>query len=139
MPWSHILWASAWLGIAQQAFTAARAARKRGREDPRLAEAARLLTQMDAVIDDIVGRVERSHGRGSPAALARYNDLKISASLLAVDIVARCLEAGGMAAYQERGPASVARALRDRYSARLMIDNDRLVATNAAVAALRWR
>lgn len=140
VPWSHVLWASAWLGIAQQAFTiTARAARKRGREDSRLAEAARLLTQIDAAIDDIVGFAERSPGAASPTALARYNDLKISASLLAVDAIVRCLEAGGMAAYQERGPSSVTRALRDLYSARLMIDNDRLVATNAAVAALRWR
>jgi len=140
VPWSHVLWASAWLGIAQQAFTiTARAGRKRGREDVRLAEAARMLTQIDASIEDIIARVERSQGVAGPTALARYNDLKISASLLAVDAVVRCLESGGMAAYMERGPSSVARALRDLYSARLMIDNDRLDTTNAAVAALRWR
>ena len=47
------------------------------------------------------------------------------------------LEVCGMAGYAEAGPLSVARQLRDLYSARLMIGNERLLAANARLRLLK--
>jgi len=140
IPLSHVLWASCWLGLAEEAFSrTVRVARARRLEEPRLADAARLLTLLEAAIDDVVARIADREPDGNPVVLARYNDLKVSASLLAVDVVEACLEVGGMAAFQERGPNSVTRMLRDLYSARLMIANARIAQTNARFALLRGR
>ena len=42
-----------------------------------------------------------------------------------------------LAGYQERGPFSVARHLRDVLSAPLMVSNDRLLATNGGLLVTR--
>jgi acyl-CoA dehydrogenase len=139
VPWSHVLWAACWLGLAQEAFGRARTAvRRKGgphASDVRLAEAARLLTLLRASVRDAAARPDDA--LDTPIETARSNDLKVSASLLAVDAAERCLTICGMAGYQERSELSIARILRDLYSARLMVGNDRIMATNARLATVR--
>ena len=61
------------------------------------------------------------------------NNLKISASRLAPEIVGGALGVCGIAAYRNDSPYSVGRHLRDAYSAALMIGNDRIFSANAAM------
>jgi len=71
---------------------------------------------------------------GDPAGrgiTVRANALKMQVSVDAVRIAERAIEVCGMAGYSELGEFSVCRHLRDLYSARLMIANDRLNAVNS--------
>jgi len=63
----------------------------------------------------------------------RINNLKIAASEAAVEACQGALRICGFAGYGNHGPYSVGRQLRDAHSAALMIANDRLYATNAAL------
>ena len=143
VPWSHILWASCWHGLAIEAFARARKmARKKAQgdgavADVRLAEAARTLSLIQATIGDAICNLVPEPGAMALLETARLNDLKVSVSRLAVDVAETCLEICGMAGYQERSPLSIARVLRDLYSARLMIGNERILATNAQLALAR--
>ncbi|MFD6268565.1 acyl-CoA dehydrogenase family protein [Nocardia asteroides] len=145
VPHSHILWAAVWIGIAADAFKRAQTAvRKRGTTDVRLADAARALTQLEALLADSVRRYTpiwddpaALETLGGPGLTMQFNDLKVLVSRGAVDVVELALEICGMAGYAEAGPLSVARHLRDLYSARLMIGNERLIATNTQLALLK--
>ena len=61
------------------------------------------------------------------------NNVKVSASQMAAEIVTRCLGIGGVAAYKNDSPYSLGRHLRDAHSAALMISNARILATNASL------
>ena len=61
------------------------------------------------------------------------NNLKIAASEAAVEACQGALRVCGVLGYKNGGPYSVGRHLRDAYSAALMIANDRILATNAAL------
>jgi len=61
------------------------------------------------------------------------NNLKVRSSELVVDVVGRALAVCGMAGYRADGALSLSRHLRDAHSARLMINNDRILANNAAL------
>jgi acyl-CoA dehydrogenase len=63
----------------------------------------------------------------------RINNLKIAASEAATEVCGRALRICGMLGYKNDGPYSVGRHLRDAHSAALMVSNDRLHATNAAL------
>jgi acyl-CoA dehydrogenase len=63
----------------------------------------------------------------------KVNQLKVAASELAVKIVSQVLCLCGIAGYRNDTPQSVGRHLRDVYSSILMIGNDRIHATNAAL------
>ena len=63
----------------------------------------------------------------------KANQLKVATSELVVRIVTQALSICGIAGYKNGGPQSVGRHLRDSYSAILMIANDRIHATNAAL------
>jgi acyl-CoA dehydrogenase len=63
----------------------------------------------------------------------RINNLKIAASEAAVEACQGALRICGFLGYGNVGPYSVGRQLRDAHSAALMIANDRLHATNAAL------
>jgi acyl-CoA dehydrogenase len=63
----------------------------------------------------------------------RINNLKIAASEAAVEACQGALRICGFLGYGNAGPYSVGRHLRDAHSAALMIANDRLHATNAAL------
>jgi acyl-CoA dehydrogenase len=63
----------------------------------------------------------------------RINTLKISVSERAPAICAGALTICGMAGYKNDSPFSVGRQLRDALSGGLMIANERIHATNAAL------
>jgi acyl-CoA dehydrogenase len=63
----------------------------------------------------------------------RVNQLKVSASELAVEIVTQALSIAGIQGYRNDSPHSIGRHLRDIYSSILMIGNDRIHASNAAM------
>jgi acyl-CoA dehydrogenase len=68
---------------------------------------------------------------GGTGLNVRANALKMRASVDTVRIAELALEVCGMAGYSEIGEFSVCRQLRDLYSARLMISNDRLNEINS--------
>jgi acyl-CoA dehydrogenase len=61
------------------------------------------------------------------------NNLKVSASRLAPEVVGGALAVCGISAYRNDSPYSMGRHLRDAYSAALMVGNDRIYAANAAM------
>jgi acyl-CoA dehydrogenase len=150
VPVSHVLWASVWLGIATDAVTRARttvraAARKSpGTVPPTALRLAEVTTELQtlrlmlaAFIADYEELTDRPDGGtdvlSSIGSALKVNQLKVSASELAVKIVSQVLCLCGIAGYRNDTPQSVGRHLRDVYSSILMIGNDRIHATNAAL------
>jgi acyl-CoA dehydrogenase len=150
VPVSHVLWASVWFGIATDAVTRARAAvRSAARKTPgtvpptalRLAEVTTDLQTLRLSLSAFIAEYESLAGspdRGADALSSigfalKVNQLKVSSSELAVKIVSQVLSVCGIAGYRNDTPQSVGRHLRDVYSSILMIGNDRIHATNAAL------
>lgn len=150
VPFSHLLWASCWLGIATdavgraRAFVRADARRKPGSVPPtasRLAEVSALLQVMRTGVHDVMQEYEGLMGAagGGVESLSslgfalRINNLKIATSQMAVQVANRALWICGMAGYKTDSPFSIGRHVRDAHSAVLMIGNDRIYATNASL------
>jgi acyl-CoA dehydrogenase len=149
VPFSHILWASCWLGIATGAVARARAyVRTQARAKPgtvppvalRLAETSSMLQTMRANVHDVAEESEtlmRSDGGtealSSIAFALKMNNLKVSASQLVVQIVNHALLICGIQGYKNDSKFGVGRYLRDAHSAALMVGNDRIFATNASM------
>jgi acyl-CoA dehydrogenase len=145
-PVSHILWSSAWAGIAARAVEKAQgftrtAMRGAGGLAPpgalHYGRAVSSLKQARALIVQALDRFEAADG----AALAAIDFqtaiamLKVEVSELAVGAVMSAMRANGLAGYRTEGPFSIGRHLRDILSAPVMIHNDRIVA-NLATATL---
>lgn len=146
---SHLLWSSVWFGIATFAVDRARAfvqgeARRRAGQTSqtalpptalRLAEVSNALQAMQAAIVTALRRVEDLQGDadalGSIGVAVMLNNLKTTASDMAVDIVQRALGIVGLAGYRNGTPFSLGRPLRDIMSAPLMIGNDRILSNTA--------
>jgi acyl-CoA dehydrogenase len=145
VPYSHVLWAACWRGIASDAvrrarqYARARAARGGG-VDRRLADATGLLQQLRASVSltaQAVSRHSRLDESAAELGLAiELNQLKLGASELVVRIVSLALAICGMAGYQNDGPYGLGRHLRDAYSAGCMINNERLREANAGMVLL---
>ncbi len=149
VPYSHLVWGGVWLGIASDAVDKARAylrteARKAPGKTPavglRVAELVTQLAMMRALVRDLGRDVEALFATpGADEALTtvgwalRLNQVKISASQAVLELCTRAMQIIGLAAYKLDGPASLGRHLRDAMSASLMIGNDRLHHTNAAL------
>ena len=149
VPFSHILWASCWLGIATSAVARARAfVRMQARAKPgtdasaalRLAEVASPLQSMRTNVRPRHPRVRAlmgsEHGTDALSSVAfalKMNNLKISASQLVVQIVHQALLICGIVGYKNDSKFAVGRHLRDAHSAALMVGNDRIYATNASM------
>jgi acyl-CoA dehydrogenase len=148
VPVSHVLWASCWLGVATDAVAIARGkVRSEARAGAdgvppaaqRLAEAGAKLQLLRSEVTAAAAEYERLRAEGdraelgSLAAALRMNNLKLSASRLSVEIAADALAVCGIAGYRNDSPHSVGRQLRDVLSAPLMIQNQRLLETNAAL------
>jgi acyl-CoA dehydrogenase len=144
LPVSHVLWASAWLGLATAAvdrarrFVQAEARKKVGvtpAAAPRLAELTGVYTQMVELVRGSARRYDECSE--DPEALSQLsfaitmNALKVSASTLVVDIVGRAMAICGMAGYRQDSPYSLGQLLRDAHGAALMVNNDRILANNA--------
>jgi acyl-CoA dehydrogenase len=149
VPYSHILWASLWWGIAADAVgKAANFVRGQARQNPgtvpptatRLAEVSMQLQNLkqqwlsaaeafDAIGAEANGQEELL---GMGWAL-RLNNLKISCSEAAPQIVHRALQIVGILGYKNDSPFSMSRQYRDCLSGSLMIANDRIAAKNASM------
>lgn len=155
LPVSHSVWSAVWLGIADGALAKARRyVRAAARKDPgstpsgalRLAEAAAIQQQFadlvmasagrfDAAANSPVGSAEADALTSVGVSLA-MNNLKVSASELVVDVVAKALLVCGISGYREDGEYSLGRNLRDAYGAALMVNNDRIMANSAQMAVV---
>ena len=144
VPVAHVLWSSAWLGIASAAVDRARRclradARKQPGVTPagahRLAELSAAHQQMVELVNGLARRYEAASDDVETLSTMGFavamNNLKISASTMVVDIVGRALSICGLAAYRLDTPNSMGRLLRDAYGAALMVNNDRLLGNNA--------
>ncbi len=149
VPYSHILWASLWWGIAADAVAkAASFVRGQARDKPgaipptakRLAEVSMQLDAMknnwqsaaqafDAIAPDATSQDQLS----SMAWALRMNNLKMSCSEAAPQIVHRALQIVGILGYKNDSPLSLGRHYRDALSASLMISNDRIAAKSASM------
>ena len=148
VPVSHILWANVWLGIATDAFSRAQNfVRAQARQNPgttpptalRLSELSSRMAEYRALVHGATQEYatladsERRAGLSTIGYAVRINNLKIAASEAAVEACQSALRICGFAGYGNAGAYSVGRQLRDAHSAALMIANDRLHATNAAL------
>lgn len=148
LPVSHILWASAWLGLAEAAmdrsrrFVQAAARSKPAGAVPssatRLAAVLPRLHQLRALVQGALVRWDALRQQGKsvlfqPASVVEFNNLKVSASTLLVEIVSEAMTICGIAGYRSEGPYSIARLLRDAYGASLMVNNDRISQNSAGL------
>jgi len=148
VPYSHLLWAHVWLGLATDAFNRAQQfVRDQARQNPKFTPpSAQRLSELSvamAVFRALVQTALKDYmslatGEGRPTLstigyAVRINNLKIAASEAAIDACQRALRVCGIMGYKNDGPYSVGRHLRDAHSAALMIANDRLHSTNAAL------
>lgn len=144
LPWSHVLWAGAWLGIAEEAMDLARrsvqraARRTPGTTPPgalRLAEADLGLHQLRALVAHQAQTVAALRvddpALGSPRHTLALNSLKVSASTAVVDLVTAALRIVGIEGYRLDSPVALGRLLRDAHGAALMVSNDRILGHNA--------
>jgi acyl-CoA dehydrogenase len=147
VPYSHILWASLWWGIAADAVgKAANFVRGQARQTPgavpptasRLAEVSLQLQTTKqswlaaAQAFDALGPGEAEQLLGIGWAL-RLNNLKVACSEAAPQIVHRALQIVGILGYKNDSPFSLGRHYRDVLSASLMISNDRINAKSASM------
>ena len=147
VPYSHIVWSALWLGIATDAVSRAHAyvradARRRPGTLPfgaqRLAVATNKLQSLRSNVHDatraysefwtLPDAAEALSGIG-PAI--RWNNLKVTASEMSVDIIRDAMAVCGMAGFSNDSKFSMGRQLRDATSAQLMIANDRIHTTTA--------
>jgi acyl-CoA dehydrogenase len=149
VPFSHIVWASCWLGIATGAVKRARAfVRQQARAKPgttpptalRLAEASSMLQALRANVHDVAAECEElmatpagKEALSSIAFALKMNNLKVAASQQVVSIVHLALSICGIMGYKNDSKASIGRFLRDAHSAALMVGNDRILASNASM------
>ena len=150
VPFSHILWANCWLGIATAAVSKARAfVRSQARAKPgvtppsalRLADVASTLQTLRANVHDVADDCQSLMSRPDsgvdvlssiPFAL-KMNNLKLAASQGVADIAQRCQLICGIMGYKNDSKYAIGQHLRDGLSAALMVSNDRICATNATM------
>lgn len=149
VPYSHILWASLWWGIAADAvakagqFVRGEARRQPGIVPPgalRLAEAS---AQLQALrhnwltlaleFDELAQRTDGMQELLSMGWALKMNNLKVNASEAAPQVVHKALQIIGVLGFKNDSKFSVARHYRDALSASLMISNERIVGKSAAM------
>jgi acyl-CoA dehydrogenase len=157
MPVAHLLWSSAWTGIAAAAVDRARAFVRRAmqRADGALPPAAAHLTRANASLQTlralVASALRRFETAAEDAAILESVDFqtamnlhKVNASELAVATVMDAMQTCGLSGYRNDSEFSVGRHLRDILSSPVMISNDRVLANllvpsllNGAPASLR--
>ena len=149
VPAAHILWSSAWAGIAAAAVDKARRylrkAAKSGAGElppsaPYFTRANASLRAMRALISTSIDRYQAIADDAEALSAfdfqSEINLLKVDASELAVSAVTSALRCGGLSCYRNDSDVSIGRHLRDVLSAPIMINNDRILANVAASALL---
>jgi acyl-CoA dehydrogenase len=148
MPVAHLMWSSAWAGIAAAAVSRARdfvrkaAHRAGGTLPPAAAHLTRASASLRSLRSLIAMSLQRFEAASAdPPALETLdfqtgmNLLKVNASELAVATVMSAMQTCGLAGYRNDGDFSIGRHLRDILSSPVMINNDRILA-GAATASL---
>ena len=149
VPYSHVLWAALWSGIASDALSkAASFVRGEARKNPgtlppnamRLERAAQRLQGMRSTwqlaareIDDLDGRPGGVDELLGMSWALKLNHLKISASDTAPALVHEALLIIGILAYKNDSPYALGRHYRDALSGPLMVSNDRIAAKSASM------
>jgi acyl-CoA dehydrogenase len=147
VPITHILWSHCWLGIATEAFERGRAfVRAAARRNPGapvpaahgLSRVMGELTMLRSEVRAGLAEFQAHDAEGREAlhtmsAILRFNNLKLAASEQTPRICMQVLEVIGIAAYKNDSPFGVGRQLRDALSARLMVANERIHASDAGL------
>jgi acyl-CoA dehydrogenase len=148
VPAAHILWSSAWAGIAAAAVDKARRYMRKARgatgelppSAPYFTRASEALRQQRALIQSVLATYDAIQddpdALAAPGFQSEINLLKVDASELAVAAVSAALRCGGLSSYRNDSDVSIGRHLRDVLSAPIMINNDRILANVAAAALL---
>lgn len=149
LPVAHVLWASAWLGIADAAVSKARrfvqkaARRTPGTPPPsalRLAELMVLHEQMaDTVFMSASKFEEIADDPQQLSALGfalKINATKVTASSLVIQIVGHALQICGISGYREDSDLSIGRHLRDAHGSAIMVSNERILGHNSQLALI---
>ena len=149
VPFSHILWAALWWGIAAEAvgraaaFVRGQARKAPGTMPPAATALAQTVAELhtlhalwlgcasafDALADDARGRDELM----TMGWALKMNHLKMQASGAAPRIVHQALQVIGVMGYRNDSACSVGRHYRDSLSAALMVSNERLAAKSASM------
>ena len=144
-PTVHVLWAAMWSGLAAQALGKAKAfvAKSRpGVEGSELMkiELSRLVNKhytMNTLVREAAVDFYQPNVDDSPpldlARTANIKRLKVVCSELLEEICMGALGVIGFAAYAERGKFSLSEIIRDALSARVMINNHRLLLANGPI------
>lgn len=146
-PFSHIVWASLWSGIAADAVNQARAfVRAEARKNPgTIPTSALRLAEVDSLLQEMRNTIKAAVNEYAPMLQSdieafrsfrfaiQTNNLKLSSSQRIVEIVGRAMLICGISAYRNDSTFSLGRHLRDAYGAALMVNNDRIMNHNAAM------
>jgi len=149
VPYSHILWASLWWGIAADAVARASSAvrsdarKKPGTVPPGATRLAEVSAQLQALRHNWVALAAefdemetRPNGKDDLLTIGwalKMNNLKINASETAPQIVHKALQIIGVMGYKNDSKQSVARHYRDALSGALMISNERIASKSASM------
>jgi acyl-CoA dehydrogenase len=152
VPYSHILWASLWWGIAAGAvakagqFVRGEARKQPGTVPPgaiRLAEASAQLQALRhnwmtlaAEFDELAQRPDGMQQLLGMGWALKMNNLKVNASEGAPQVVHKALQIIGVLGFKNDSKFSVTRHYRDALSASLMISNDRISGKSASMLLL---
>lgn len=135
VPLSQVLWSAVWSGISADALDRAVGLTRERLRNSTSAPNTRigLMHARQQMISAAIGQFAADYDADpqQPGLGVAANALKLQVSLDTVRICESALEVCGMPGYSEVGRYSVTRHLRDLYSARLMISNDRLATVNA--------
>lgn len=146
VPYSHILWAALWYGIASDAlgkaaqFVRAEARKKPGTVPDKAVRLAKAMVDLQSMrhnwetcameFDEL--NDSRSELDGMGWAL-KMNQLKMSQSEMAPKLVHEALQIVGIMAYKNDSKFSVGRQYRDTLSAALMVSNERIAGKSASM------
>ena len=147
LPAAHILWGSAWLGIADAAVAKARksvrkaASRTPGLTPPSALRLAELYVVHEQLVDTVFGAAAKYEAiADSPEELGaigfavKINNVKVTASTLVIDIVGKALQICGISGYRQDGDLSIGRHLRDAHGSAIMVSNERILGHNSQLA-----
>ncbi|CCQ13482.1 putative acyl-CoA dehydrogenase [Rhodococcus sp. AW25M09] len=149
LPVAHVLWASAWLGIADAAVSKSRkfvrkaASRNAGTTPPSALRLAEMFVVHEQLVDTVFGAAAKfeaiAHSPeelGSIAFAVKINNVKVTASTLVIDIVGKAMQICGISGYREDGDFSIGRHLRDAHGSAIMVSNERILGHNSQLALL---
>jgi acyl-CoA dehydrogenase len=149
MPVAHLLWSSAWAGIAAAAVERARLytrnalAQSNGNLPPGATHLTRAKRSLNTLVTEIRSALatwekvaDDQHALASTDFQTSMNLLKVDVSEMAVDTTLSAMRACGLAGYRNDSPFSIGRLLRDALSSPIMINNERILAGVGQTALL---